>query len=172
MPRSNVVRGGTLLAMTTALGAGGLAAQEQTAPETTSTAPPTPASFAPVAKDIMPAVVSITSQRAPTEAENPMSGLPDNHPLREFFDQFGDLPGNVPGPEGPQGRPEQAAASGFIIGAEGFVVTNNHVVEPADSVSIALSDEREFDAEVIGTDPRTDLALLKIDADTDLPELE
>ncbi|MFO7758035.1 MAG: Do family serine endopeptidase [Roseovarius sp.] len=161
--------------MTTVLGAGGLAAQEQTASETTSEAPPTPASFAPVAKEIMPAVVSITSQRTPSEAENPMAGLPENHPLREFFEQFRDLPGNMPGPEGPrgpQGLPAQAAGSGFIIDAEGLVVTNNHVVETADNVSVALSDERVFDAEVIGTDPRTDLALLKIDADTDLPEVD
>ena len=120
----------------------------------------------------MPAVVSITTQRAPSEAENPMAGLPQGHPLREFFEQFRDRRGGMPGPGGQRGRPMRAAGSGFIIDESGYVVTNNHVVKNADSVSVALSNERQFDAKVVGTDPRTDLALLKIDADTKLPAVD
>ena len=61
--------------------------------------------------------------------------------------------------------------SGFVIEDDGYIVTNNHVVDHAESVKVRLADEREFDAEVIGTDPQTDLALIKIDA-TGLPELD
>ena len=61
--------------------------------------------------------------------------------------------------------------SGFIISEDGYIVTNNHVVAGADSVLVRMSDRREFDAEVIGTDPRSDLALLRIEA-SGLPVLE
>ena len=61
--------------------------------------------------------------------------------------------------------------SGFIISDDGYILTNNHVVDGADSVLVRMSDRREFDAEVVGTDPRSDLALLRIDA-VDLPMLK
>ena len=71
----------------------------------------------------------------------------------------------------PQDGPDGVGlGSGFVIEADGYIVTNNHVVEDAAEVKVRLADEREFDAEVIGTDPQTDLALIKIDA-TGLPEL-
>jgi serine protease Do len=79
--------------------------------------------------------------------------------LRRFFEFRG-------GP--PQQRPRMGMGSGFIISADGYIVTNNHVVEGADSVLVRLIDRREFDAEIIGTDPRSDLALLRVDA-SDLP---
>jgi serine protease Do len=81
--------------------------------------------------------------------------------LRRFFEQR----------EGPPDQQERMGlGSGFIISTDGYIVTNNHVVEGADSVLVRLSDRREFDAEVIGTDPRSDLALLRVDA-TGLPAL-
>ena len=80
-----------------------------------------------------------------------------------------------PGPDEFRGAPpsqqeRMGLGSGFIISEDGYILTNNHVVEGADSVVVRMSDRREFDAEVIGTDPRSDLALLRIDAD-DLPTL-
>src|SRR3546814_10965940 len=76
----------------------------------------------------------------------------------------------APGPQqGPM--PAQALGSGFIIDPEGYVVTNNHVVEGADSARIALHDDTELAAEVVGTDPRPDLALLKVATDRALPAL-
>jgi len=165
MLRSKAMRAGTVLATTTALGASGIAAQDQAGSQAAQSGYRTPASFAPVAGDIMPAVVSISVQRAPQQGEGPVPNLPPNHPLREFFDRFGE------GQGGPA-RPARAAGSGFIIDEAGHVVTNNHVVEDAERVRVALSDDRRFEAEVVGTDPRTDLALLKIDADADLPEVD
>ena len=95
-------------------------------------------------------------------------------PFEEFFRRFGMPEGGMPMPAGPAGRPrhEQGVAlgSGFVIDHDGYIVTNNHVVDHAETVKVRLSDDREFDAKVIGTDPQTDLALIKIDAD-DLPEL-
>jgi serine protease Do len=73
-------------------------------------------------------------------------------------------------PRGPQREPEaQSVGSGFIIGSDGYVITNAHVVDGADEVTVKLSDKRDFKAKVIGADKRTDIALLKIDA-KDLPK--
>lgn len=77
-------------------------------------------------------------------------------------------PGGGPAP-GPHGRPEQSAGSGVIIDTAGYIVTNNHVVENASQITVTLSDKREFPAKIIGTDPKTDLAVVKIDV-KDLPE--
>ena len=103
-----------------------------------------------------PAVVKILVEY---ESENPryqeqMEELPEY--LRRFFDFRG-------GPPVPRDR--AGMGSGFIISADGYVVTNNHVVENARQVVVRLPDRQEFDAEIIGTDPRSDLAVLKIDAD-------
>jgi len=100
--------------------------------------------------------------------------LPRDHPLRRFFDQF-DTPF---GPQG-EGRPNrprqfmQAVGSGFIISADGYIVTNNHVVEGASEIAVLLNDDTELAVEIVGTDPRTDLALLKVQEDrNDLPFVE
>ena len=103
-----------------------------------------------------PAVVKILVEY---ESENPryqeqMEELPEY--LRRFFDFRG-------GPPVPRDR--AGMGSGFIISEDGYVVTNNHVVENARQVVVRLPDRQEFDAEIIGTDPRSDLAVLKIDAD-------
>lgn len=96
---------------------------------------------------------------------------------REYYDPFEDFFGDFFG-RGNGGRQRQqvqtpksqASGSGVIISSDGYIVTNNHVVEKADEINITLNDNREFSARVIGLDPTTDLALLKIDA-TDLPTL-
>lgn len=137
--------------------------------------------FADLVEAVKPAVVSIrveaeapgrTVQRSGRDFnfEFNFPDLPEDHPFRDFFDQFGN---NGPGGQDSQGgerRPRQfmAAGSGFIISQDGYVVTNNHVVEDAVKVTVVFEDGTEQVAKVVGTDERTDLAVLKIDGD-DLP---
>ncbi len=113
-----------------------------------------------------PAVVSIDVTQ---KARRPR-GMPDiseDDPFYEFFRRFG----QVPPRRGPEREPEpQAVGSGFIIGSDGQVITNAHVVDGADEVTVRLTDKREFKAKVLGTDKRTDIALLKIEA-KDLPRV-
>jgi serine protease Do len=80
-------------------------------------------------------------------------------------------PPNPHGPPAPHGRPDQSAGSGVIFDANGFIVTNNHVVEGATQITVTLSDRREFSAKVVGTDPKTDLAVIKIES-KDLPSMK
>ncbi|MFC3615959.1 DegQ family serine endoprotease [Lutimaribacter marinistellae] len=122
--------------------------------------------LADLVEEVAPSVVTILATQT---AQSQPAQVPDmqGHPFGEFFRQFG-MPEGMPMPK--QG-PRQGLGSGFVIEADGLIVTNNHVVEGADKVTVRLSDDRSFDAEVIGTDPLTDLALLRIEADN-LPALE
>ena len=99
----------------------------------------------------------------------------ENSPFEEFFRRFGErLPeGRPDGERQPfgQDRLRQGIGSGFILDQDGYIVTNHHVVDDADAVTVRLEDRREFSAEVVGSDPQTDLALLKIDAEGKLPYL-
>lgn len=115
-----------------------------------------------------PSVVNIrtlekVSPRAP-------SGMPDNEEMLEFFRRFGlpipNLPRQAPRPNGPQQDEEQprGVGSGFILTSDGVIMTNAHVVEGADEVMVTLTDKREFKARIIGSDKRTDVAVVKIDA--------
>lgn len=126
-----------------------------------------------------PAVVTVLSTIAAGPQQGPQgSPFGPGSPFEDFFRQFGN-PGGPPFPpqgRGPERGPEQGPegrglGSGFVIEEDGYVVTNNHVVDNATSVQVRMADEREFDARVVGTDPQTDLALLKIDAE-DLPYLD
>ncbi|MDX1733018.1 MAG: Do family serine endopeptidase [Halioglobus sp.] len=119
--------------------------------------------FKEIVRDNSPAVVKIIVQQSSARS-TPHQDLPDELPdyLRRFFEYRG-------GPPVPHQR--RGMGSGFIVSKDGDIVTNNHVVEGATKVLVRLSDRREFDAEVIGTDPRSDLALLRIDAQ-DLPVLK
>lgn len=117
--------------------------------------------FTELAEEKSPAVVKITT-RGVTQAQ---AQLPPDHgqlpPLfREFFERRMQ-------PE----REQRSMGSGFVISSDGYVLTNNHVIEDADTIRVRLIDRREYEAEVVGADPRSDLALLKIDAE-DLPYLE
>lgn len=132
-----------------------------------------PGSFAGLVKEKAPAVVGIIAER-PAPARGPTPQLPPG--LRDFFG--GPMPGMPGGPEGPGGaRPElperlqRSLGSGFFISADGLVVTNNHVVEGASSVRVALEDGRELDAEILGADPATDIALLQAEGE-DLSHLQ
>jgi serine protease Do len=100
---------------------------------------------------------------APSIPGMPKGGIPDlpeDHPLNDFFKNF-PKGGNGGGAE-PNERPSLAQGSGFVISADGYVVTNNHVVENASKITVSFDEKEKFEAELIGTDPRTDLGLLKI----------
>jgi serine protease Do len=134
--------------------------------------------FADLVAAVKPAVVSITieGREKPGPALNDFNGqipdLPDDNPLKKFFQQFGDQMGpGRGGPHGqaPQGRRFAAAGSGFVISGDGYIVTNNHVVENATKVTVTFDNGDQKQAKVIGTDDRTDLAVVKVDGATDLP---
>ena len=112
-----------------------------------------------------PAVVSIdVTQKS---RRSVMPELSEDDPFYEFFRRFGQIPRNTPRPRDFE---QQSTGSGFILSADGYILTNAHVVDEASEVSVKLTDKREFKAKVIGTDKRTDVALLKIDA-TGLPKV-
>jgi serine protease Do len=112
-----------------------------------------------------PAVVSIdVTQKSRRSA---MPELSEDDPFYEFFRRFGQIPRNTPRPRDFE---QQSTGSGFILSADGYILTNAHVVDEASEVSVKLTDKREFKAKVIGTDKRTDVALLKIEA-TGLPKV-
>src|SRR5689334_723441 len=117
-----------------------------------------------------PAVVSIdVTQKAKRQR---FPDISEDDPFYEFFRRFGQIPRNGPGGPGGQQREfeTQSTGSGFIFTSDGYIVTNAHVVEDSSEVTVRLTDKREFVAKVVGTDKRTDVALLKIDA-KDLPRV-
>ncbi len=119
--------------------------------------------YADLVDAISPSVVFIEVSGKSAQAGNQIE-LPEGMPeeLRKRFEQM--MPdGNA------QARPMQGLGSGFIVSTDGQIVTNNHVVEGADKVTVKLSDGRSFEAKVVGSDPMTDIAVLKIEADVDLP---
>ena len=95
-----------------------------------------------------------------------MPNIPEDHPLNELFRRFfGDQM-----PDGPQGMmPQSSLGSGFIVSKDGYVISNYHVVKGADEIVVRLSDRRELKAEIVGSDPRSDIAVLKVKATGDLP---
>ena len=127
--------------------------------------------FADLAERVGPAVVNIrTTARLGTihgRGLPQIPGLDENDPFYEFFRRF--FPQPQPGPQqrpGPRGDRQvpRGLGSGFIISADGYVMTNHHVVEGSEQITVTLADKREFSAKLIGSDQRTDVALLKIDA--------
>ena len=133
------------------------------------------AGFADLVEAVKPAVVSIlveaeeSAQSAQRGGNFNMPDLPPDHPFHDFFQQFGDQFGGQQGQGGePTPRHYMAAGSGFVISADGYIVTNNHVVEDATKVTVVFDDGTEQVATIVGTDERTDLAVLKIEG-KDLP---
>jgi len=112
-----------------------------------------------------PAVVSIDVTQKVKRSQFP--DLSEDDPFYEFFRRFGQIPR---GRERPRDFEQQSVGSGFILSSDGSILTNAHVVDEASEVTVKLSDKREFRAKVVGTDKRTDVALLKIDA-TGLPKV-
>ena len=113
-----------------------------------------------------PAVVSIDVTQTVKRSPRGMPDLSEDDPFYEFFRRFGQIPRR--GPE--RDFEAQSTGSGFILSADGYIVTNAHVVDDANEVNVRLSDKREFKAKVIGSDKRSDIALLKIEA-KDLPKV-
>ena len=127
-----------------------------------------PTSFADLAERLSPSVVNIsTSQTVKRPDIGPkMPELPQGSPFEEFFKDFFDKRG---GGDGPSQRQVQSLGSGFVIDPKGFIVTNNHVIENADEIVVNFADGESLDAELVGTDPKTDLALLKLTEEPESP---
>ncbi len=125
-----------------------------------------PESLAPLAEQISPSVVNITTSTVVEGRTGPRGIVPEGSPFEDFFREFQDR--NNDG-DGPQPRRSSALGSGFVISEDGFVVTNNHVIEGADEITIEFFSGQELKAKVIGTDPNTDIALLKVEASEPLP---
>src|SRR5207245_1021491 len=145
--------------------AAGLATPAAVSPATQVATAPAPG-FTEVTKAVTPAVVNITSRVARMRDRGPRD------PMDEFFrSPFGPF-----GPFGPQGPmpPHEprggGMGSGVIVSPDGYIITNNHVVDGASELTVTLPDKREFKAKIVGTDPKTDLAVIKIDA-SNLPHV-
>ncbi|WBU52085.1 Do family serine endopeptidase [Paracoccus sp. SCSIO 75233] len=123
-----------------------------------------PDSFADLVEEVSPAVVNINTTSVVERPTDPM--FPEGSPFSDLFRDFG-FP--TPDQNGPGQRQQQqrasALGSGFVISEDGFIVTNNHVIEGADEIEIEFRDGARRSAEVVGTDKQTDIALLKVDAD-------
>ena len=157
---------------------GGFAAETSVAPvsaaATTAEAPAGPASFADIVDRVKPAVVSVKvklsdADQVDDEDSDGIPGLPDipkNSPFYRFFRHFGMPDGNDGQDHGdrmPHRHFAQAQGSGFFISSDGYIVTNNHVVDHASEVTVTTSEGKSMPAKVIGVDSKTDLALLKAD---------
>ena len=126
-----------------------------------------PPDFSDLAAKLSPSVVSISITMS-TEPNAPGAPqFPPGSPFEDFFNEFFERRGAPPSER--QQQPQQAMGSGFIIDSSGLIDTNNHVIDKATSINVILTDNRTFKAEVIGKDQKTDLALIKIEADEDLP---
>jgi serine protease Do len=169
---------GALLGAVAIVALGGVALE--TAPQlsnaattaTTSIAPAGPASFADVVDRVKGAVVSVKvkiSDTSDEQSQTPqMPDLQPGSPLYRFFHQFGEGQDDFPGARR-HPHLEMAQGSGFFISPDGYIVTNNHVVDHATDVTVTTVDGKSIPAKVIGTDPKTDLALLKVKQGGDYP---
>jgi len=114
-----------------------------------------PGSFADLAERLMPSVVNISTTQTVVTRSNPFPGFqfPPGSPFEDMFKEFGT----------PQERQTSALGSGFIIDAKGIVVTNNHVIQDAEDIIVRVDGDKEFKAKVIGSDPLSDIAVLKLE---------
>ncbi len=133
---------------------------------TTADAQARPATFADLAEQISPSVVNITTSTTIAGRTGPQGIVPEGSPFEDFFNDL-----DRGGPNGDGARRSSALGSGFVISNDGYIVTNNHVIEGADEILIEFFSGEELPAELIGTDPNTDIAVLKVEAD-DLPFVE
>ena len=121
-------------------------------------------SLAPLAEKISPSVVNITTTTVIEGRTGPRGIVPEGSPFEDFFRDFQDRNGN-----GNRPRKTSALGSGFVISEDGYVVTNNHVIDGADEILIEFFSGEELPAKVVGTDKNTDIALLKVESDSPLP---
>ena len=127
-----------------------------------------PVSFADLAEAVSPTVVNITtSTRVASQLDRGGPRLPEGSPFQEFFEEFF----NRDGERAPRPRQSQSLGSGFVISEDGYIVTNNHVIEGADEIRVEFFSGKTLTAELVGTDPATDIALLKVENDEPLPHV-
>ncbi|AOF88416.1 DegQ family serine endoprotease [Sinorhizobium sp. RAC02] len=155
--RSSAAHAALALAVSFSLTAGGPFA----APAVAQVQPAGPDSVADLAEGLLDAVVNIsTSQNVKSDDKAPVPQVPEGSPFQDFFDEFfkGD------GGEGSnQGQTVNSLGSGFVIDPSGFIATNNHVIEGADDIEVNFANGSKLKAKLVGTDPKTDLALLKVE---------
>ncbi len=150
------LRSSTLLALVLGFGL-------SVSPVTTAEAFGAPESFAELADQISPSVVNITTSAMISAPADGAPMVPEGSPFEDFFDDFG-------GPGGQGGiQRSEALGSGFVISEDGYIVTNNHVIEGADEIMIEFFSGKKLPAKVVGTDDKTDIALLKVEAEAALP---
>ncbi|MGJ8584985.1 MAG: Do family serine endopeptidase [Marinosulfonomonas sp.] len=123
-------------------------------------------SFADLAEKVSPAVVNITTTTTVAASTDGGPMVPPGSPFEDFFKDFMDRQG---GDQPNRPRRSQALGSGFVISEDGFIVTNNHVIEGADEIMIEFFSGEQLPASLVGTDPKTDIALLKVESDEALP---
>src|SRR5580658_9424445 len=152
-----------------ALGAAGLGLAHATEKSLSSNPPatlkladasegPSKSSYAPLIKEVLPSVVNISSSKIVHNRMSSEEGMPMDPFFRQFFGQDGNGRSQAP-----RDSREKALGSGVIVSPEGYILTNNHVIDGATDVRVTLSDKREFQARIVGADPKTDVAILKID---------
>ncbi len=169
--------GGVLLGVLLmgAVGTQALSTPEQTAPVSRGALPGGPESFSALVDQVKPAVVNIAIVGSTqVRGGQPRLSVPPGSPFEDLFREFFQ---NQPGMRSPGGapsssRPFRGVGSGFIVSADGYVVTNNHVIERAEEIEIVTANGERYPATVQGRDPKTDLALLKVSAETPLPYVE
>src|SRR5688572_20319573 len=142
-----------------------------------------PVGFADLVEKVKPAVISVrvkVNSGARAMGLDGNSPVPPNSQLERFFRRFGMPDGIFPDdqrgprnsePRGLRNRPVTGQGSGFFITADGYAVTNNHVVDKAETVEVGTDDGKTYSAKVIGTDSRTDVALIKVEGRTDFPHV-
>ncbi|OPX37861.1 MAG: peptidase [Desulfobacteraceae bacterium 4484_190.2] len=136
--------------------------------QTSSVLPAAPGSFSQLARKASPSVVNISTvkvikrgRRGPVPFGGPLG---PQDPFKDFFERFF-------GDQIPRDFRQQSLGSGFVIDKDGFILTNNHVVENTDEIKVKLADKREYDAKIVGRDTKTDLALIRIELDQPLVPL-
>ncbi|MDP1627015.1 DegQ family serine endoprotease [Parvibaculum sp.] len=125
-----------------------------------------PESFADLAERLSPAVVNISTSQLLQPGDMTIPGVPPGSPLNDFFEEF------LEQQQGARPQRVQSLGSGFVIDADGVVITNNHVIEGADKIEVTFTDGTTLPATVAGTDPKTDIAVLKVKSDRKLPFVE
>lgn len=127
---------------------------------------PAPNGFADLAERLSPAVVNISTSQVLKPRDMEIPGLPEDSPLKDFFDEFLE--------QQRRGGPQrvQSLGSGFVIDPSGIVITNHHVIDGADRIEVTFIDGTTLPAEIAGTDPKTDLAVLRVESDKPLPHVE
>jgi serine protease Do len=154
-----ILAGGVVVAETSHSGAKAEAPILASPVKNAAVGAPLASSYSPIIKEVLPEVVNISSSRVVRHNEQEANPMFDDPFFRQFF---GD---KQPHSQKPQAEKEQSLGSGVIVGTNGYIITNNHVVDGATDVKVYLRDKRELTAKVIGKDPKTDIAVLKVDAD-------